>query len=373
MEGRHKRVGQGFVPQIVLVWCLLLVAAYGAASYFLASTISSERAAAIQRHEDRLDPSSSEAGRTEPEPRLIDLGRAPENITVDAGIYVERIPEVSTRDSRWKVEFVIWFRWVGKEVRPGETFRVVDGVIIDKKLEVAFEEGEERYELYRVRAEITKFFNVARFPRDDHLMTIRIEDSARQFYDLAYVPDQTGSKVSSRVNIPDFKIYGSELVEKKHSYKTRLGDPRLPEDYKATYSQLIYGIRIERPGWGLYVKIFLGIFSSVFIAFLAFFISPDHAGSRITVGVGAFFAATASTYVISREIPQSNVMSLADFVTSASLITIFLTLLTSVLSVHIFTRLAKPAHSQRLDKMAQIAFVGGYVILNVAVASAASA
>ena len=64
MEGRHKRVGQGFVPKIVLVWCLLLVAAYGAASYFVASTISSERAAAIQRHEDRLDPASSEAGRT---------------------------------------------------------------------------------------------------------------------------------------------------------------------------------------------------------------------------------------------------------------------------------------------------------------------
>ena len=372
MDDHRKRVGQGFVLQIVFVWCLLLLAAYGAASYFLASTISSDKAATFRRHEARFDPSLSEVGRTEAELQLIDLGRSPENITVNAGIYVDRIPEVSTRDSRWNVEFFIWFRWAGNEVRPGETFHVIDGEIIDKKLEVVFEEGEEHYELYHVRAEITKFFDVGRFPRDDHLMTIRIEDSARQFYDLTYVPDKTGSEVSSRANIPGFKIYSRGFVEKKHSYKTRRGDPRVPEEYKATYSQLIYGIWIERPGWGLYVKVFLGIFSSVAIAFLAFFISPEFAGARISVGVGSYFAAVASTYVISGQIPQSNAMGLADFVTSASLITIFLTLLTTVLSVHIFTRLSEPALSQRLDRMAQIVFVGGYVIMNVVVAGAAS-
>ena len=81
--------------------------------------------------------------------------------------------------------------------------------------------GDEHYELYRITAEITKFFNISRYPRDDHLMTILIEDTKRQFFDLNFVPDISGSAISSRAKIPGYKIYATSVVEKGHSYKTR--------------------------------------------------------------------------------------------------------------------------------------------------------
>ena len=240
-------------------------------------------------------------------------------------------------------------------------------------LEADTDIGNEHYELYRVTAEITKFFNISRYPRDNHLMTILVEDTKRQFYDLTYIPDHDGSAVSSRVKIPGYQIWFTGLAEKGHSYKTRRGDPRLPEGYKATYSQLVFGIGIKRASWGLYLKMFVGIFASVCLSMMAFFVSPAHTSPRFAVGIGAFFASIASIYVISSQIPLSSAYTLTDFVTAASVITIFLTLLTSTVSVGVLHHWnAGKAWATRLDRSVQIVFVVGYVILSVTLALSAS-
>ncbi|MFP6729929.1 MAG: hypothetical protein VCD50_07160 [Alphaproteobacteria bacterium] len=88
------------------------------------------------------------------------------------------------------------------------------------------------------------------------------------------MPDSSGSEISSRVKIPGYKVFSHRLIEKSHSYKTRRGNLLLPEDYKETYSQLTFGIGIKRASWGLYVKMFVGIFSAVCLSLLAFFCQP---------------------------------------------------------------------------------------------------
>ena len=42
-----------------------------------------------------------------------------------------------------------------------------------------------------------------------------------------------------------------KIIAKDHSHKTPLGDSRLPKQYRATYSQLLFGIGIKRSGWGI--------------------------------------------------------------------------------------------------------------------------
>jgi hypothetical protein len=200
-----------------------------------------------------------------------------------------------------------------------------------------------------------------------------IEDTKRQYFDLTYVPDANGSAISSRVKIPGYQIYSKILVEKGHSYKTRRGNLRLPESYKSTYSQLAFGIGIKRASWGLYLKMFIGIFSAVFFALLAFFVSPAHTSPRFSIGVGAFFASIASIYVISSQIPLSSGYTLTDMVTATSVITVFLTLLTSTISVGIYHNWDDgPAWAWRLDRWAQPIFVIGYTAMNITLALSAS-
>ena len=359
--------------RLIVIWCVILVLGYGTATILAAHMLHDEKETAMSRHDARLDSTKVEAGRTATEKKAFDLGREPENIKVTAGIYVDRIFDVELRRTHWKVDFYAWFRWSGPNVHPGDNFQIVNGEIIKKALVADTDVGDEHYELYRMTAEITKFFNISRYPRDDHLMTILIEDTKRQYFDLTYVPDVKGSAISSRVKIPGYKIYSKALVEKGHSYKTRRGNPLLPEDYKATYSQLAFGIGIKRSSWGLYLKMFVGIFSAVFFALLAFFVSPAHTSPRFAIGVGAFFASIASIYVISSQIPLSSGYTLTDMVTAASLITVFLTLLTSTGSVAIYHNWSGgPAWSARLDRPAQIIFMVCYAGLNVALAVSAS-
>ena len=359
--------------RILLVsWLTVVALTYAVGAYFMVASLSANKQEAEARHQARINPGNEESSRTKVDSRVLATVSEGKQIAVETGIYIDRIPRLSMRETSWTIDFYIWFRWTDGQVTPGESFQIVDGEIFRRRLEAKFDDGGRHYELYRVEAKLSKFFDVSRFPRDDHLLTLRIEDAGHPVHMMKYVPDTEGSEISSRVKIPGYVIHGVEVVEKKHSYKTRRGDPRLPSDFKATFSQLIYGIWIKRPGWALYCKMFLGTFASVAICLLAFLISPANKGPRFGVGVGAFFASVASTYVISRLIPQSGLIGLTDFVTGTSLVTVFLTLLTSTMSVGLFARTEYRGLCQRFDLAALTVFLLGYLSLNVAVAIAAS-
>lgn len=85
--------------------------------------------------------------------------------------------------------------------------------------------GDDHYVLYRVVARITKFFDVSRFPRDDHLLTINIETPASERDDLLFVADNESSGVSSRIELAGYSTYEWAVLEKPHAYSSIHGDP----------------------------------------------------------------------------------------------------------------------------------------------------
>ncbi|NQW01879.1 MAG: hypothetical protein HQ483_19395 [Rhodospirillales bacterium] len=363
--------------RLIAIWCILLVIGYTAATIFMADILHDEKDLAIARHEARVTKVEVDTGLSDAETEAFNAQNKSENIVVSSGMYIDRIFDVDLPMSHWKVDFYIWFNWDGPNVHPGDNFHIINGKILDKELKTktSVNRGEvvQNYELYRVVAEITKFFNISRYPRDDHLMTILVEDTKRQAFDLTYLPDEKGSDVSSRVKLPGYEIYSREVIEKGHAYRTRRGDPRLPENYKANFSQLTFGIGIKRASWGLYLKMFVGIFAAVAFSMLAFFVSPAHTSPRFGIGVGAFFASIASIYVISSQIPLSSTYTLTDFVTVSSVVTIFLTLLSSTRSVYMHHHWSDgDTWAWRFDRVVQILFVTCYTVLNITLAASAS-
>jgi len=53
--------------------------------------------------------------------------------TVYAGVYINQIFEVSLKDNRFSVDFYVWFRWLGDDINPLESFEVVNGRIDSKE------------------------------------------------------------------------------------------------------------------------------------------------------------------------------------------------------------------------------------------------
>jgi hypothetical protein len=272
-----------------------------------------------------MNPNVREGGMKSP-PTALPVEADP--VRVNGGIYLDRIVDLSVRESSWTADFYVWFRWKGEKVDPGEDFKVVDGSIESKEKLDEYTSGDEHYALYRVIAHITKFFDVSRFPRDDHLLTIEIETPASERNKLLFVADKESSVVSSRVQVPGYTIYKTAVIEKPHAYRSTQDAPRLAAGTEQIQSQLRMGLWIERQGWGFYSKMFFALFASVVVALIAFFIDPTYA-PRFGIGVGALFAAIANTYVTSSLVPDTGVLTLADMVNQVGILTISLSLLQS--------------------------------------------
>ena len=326
------------------------------------------RRAADVRHDERMNAEVLESG-LEPKDAELPPGAAP--VEVHTGVYIDRIVELSVKETGWTVDFYVWFRWKGDAVNPGEDFSVIDGWIEEKQKEAELVEGDEHYERYRVVARISKFFDVTRFPVEEHLLTIDIELASKLRSEAILVPDLENCGISSRVKIPAFKRTKVAAVEKPHLYKSSLGDPRLSSGNRAIRSQFRYGIWVQRDGWGFFFKMFQGLFASLAVALAAFFIKPTDVDPRFGLGVGAFFASMANSYVTSSLIPDTGVMTLADIINGLAMATIFLTIVQSVVSLYLYDILEQEELSRRFDKWSVWTFGFGILLVNVVIPVAA--
>jgi hypothetical protein len=348
--------------RFVVLWAGFLIIVFIAASFFSVSTLSALKQSAIARHNARTDPHAVEPGRTAADDSL-PAGAKPRKVKV--GMYLEGISSISILESQWAPVFYIWFRWTGDDINPGETFKVMEGEILSKeKIQEKIVAGEH-YAAYLVRAQITKFFDGTRFPIDDHLLTLAIEDGSLQWQNLEYVPDTKNTKMSSRVKMPGYQVYKTGLVMKPHSYKSNFDDPQLASNSRKTFSQLIYGIWNSRPGLGTYLKIFLGLFAAVMIAMLAFFITPTEVDPRFGLGVGGFFGAVANALLSASLVPDTGTLTLLDMVNGIGMVTIFLTLVQSTISLHIYANLDQVGLSRLFDRVSFITIATGFSIVNL--------
>jgi hypothetical protein len=257
------------------------------------------------------------------------------------------------------------------ELNPGETFQIIEGDLLSKDLvesKVSQPDNatglQTHYTLYKVQAKLTHYFDISRFPRDDHLELVRIEDKARDSNQLLYVPDSENSAISSRVYIHGYTTQSMETIVKWHPYKSTRGDPFVKK-VQINYSQFLAGIYVVRPDWGLYWMMFQGVFASVGVAFLGIIIQCD---SRFDLGIGGFFACVAATYISSTLLPMAGTFSLTDYVHAISLCTVLLTLVHIYMGKHIF----KDTEERWFDFVGLAVFVGGYVGCIVSMSQAAT-
>jgi len=110
-------------------------------------------------------------------------------------MYVDRLLELSVKQVSWTVDFYLWFRWRGGIPDTFNGFQIVDGTIESKVMEVDETLAGERYQRFRVVAKITKFFDITRFPCDDHLLTIAVEHPAHRRQEVLFIADRENSSV----------------------------------------------------------------------------------------------------------------------------------------------------------------------------------
>ncbi len=167
-----------------------------------------------------------------------------------------------------------------------------------------------------------------------------------------------------------YKIYRTTMMAKPYTYETTFGS--LTNNTVDTYSRLSYGMWISRPDFGLYFKMFQGLYVAVAVAMLVFFIKPTDVDPRFGLGVGALFAVIANTYVASGVLPDTGVMTLTDKVNFVSMIMVMLTVIQSTISLYIYDIRGEQALSKLFDKVSLVILTITYVFINIAIPWVAS-
>ena len=344
----------------VAFWAAGLLLLYAIGGYFGVRTLQGYRAETEKSREALIESQTIEPGTKAPEIRV-----SKKPVEVHVGIYINRIGEFDAREGGWTADFDVWFRWTGARIKPGETFQLVNGEVHQREKKETYARGGEQYERYRVKARMTKFFDASRYPFSDEMLIIQVEDGGMGEEKLRYIAEDRGSGISP-LGIPPHLAFPKTLATVKyHSHESTREDPRIPPGTPEVHSRFVFAMLGKIPGWQIYLRNFQGLFGSVAIAFIVFFIRPIHVDPRFGLGVGAFFAAIANNIFVGTSLPPITRLSLTTMVNTLGLATIFLTLVQSTISLYIEDTMGREKLRRFFDKVSFTVFLIGYTATNL--------
>jgi hypothetical protein len=346
----------------VALWAAGILLLYAIGGYLGVRQLQGYKAETEKFRQARIEAPTTEPGAPAPKHTLL-AGVNP--VDVHVGIYINRIGEFVLKESGWTADFDLWFRWKGDRVTPGESFEVVNGQIDLRERKEAFSSGGEHYERYRVKARLTKYFDSSRFPFSDEVLSIHVEDGTHGEGTIRYVADERGSGINRSGVSQNLSITKSLSAVKRHDYRSGRGDPRLLAGAGDIHSRFVYAILVSPPSSGLFMTMFQALFASVAIAFLVFFIKPIHVEPRFGLGVGAFFAAVGNNIFVGTILPQAEHVTLAGLVNGIGLVTIFLTLVQSAISLYILDTMGQEKLRRFFDKVSFVVCLVGYAVVNL--------
>ncbi|MDZ4820152.1 MAG: hypothetical protein SGJ20_14385 [Planctomycetota bacterium] len=363
----HSRSKLGARRAIWTLSLLTILAALTAGSFAIAQEESDSKKATSETIADPSVPAPVRAAAATDATSATTAAAASNEVKI--GVYASQIHSVNLRENQFKIDFYIWFRWTDPDLEPHKTFEVANGQIDnDEPPTEPVKLNDGSYYSYRhVVATITQFWDVTRFPMDDHKLLVIIDDSANEVDKLQYVADVKNTGIDNDSKAPGWDIGKAAGEVSVKTYSTNFGDTNLDTGNVSKYSRFIFSVQLERGGIGAFLKLFFGLFIAVAIALLAFFIKPTEVDPRFGLGIGAIFAAVASLYVVTSSLPDSQTMSMADMLHLLAFLVIFLSLLESTwsLSAYASEEESKVALSKRVDRLSFVVLTAAYVGLTI--------
>jgi hypothetical protein len=276
------------------------------------------------------------------------------------GVYINDVYELDLKKSTYIADFYVWLRWQG-EIDP-TNIEFLNGSLDLKENPDNREASGTKYVSYHCRGTFHAVFDYRRYPLDEHLLALEMEDGHSESTKLQYVVDFSNMSRLPAVRLAGWTCDPPKFEVREHTYETNFGDPTRAADGTAVYSRLSCTIRVSHRSFSIYVKTFLALFISVGIAFLSFMLKPGETDPRFGVGLAAIFGAVSSEIVLSSNLPDMPYLTLADKIHLFSFFVIFLSLLQSCLTLRL-VRQGKSALAARIDRVSLIAFPICYAVV----------
>jgi hypothetical protein len=219
------------------------------------------------------------------------------------------------------------------------------------------------WQLMKMKCTMKQNWKVGDFPFDHQQLVVHIENSIYDQSAMVFVPDQLGSTFDRELTLDGWRISNFEVNADTHEYITVFGDPS-SDMLHSEYASFNIVMDIDRAAWGLFMKIFIGMYIAFMISVLSFATKPSELEPRFGLPVGGLFAAVGNKYIIDSLLPESSSFTLVDSLHATTFFAIFATLLVSAIALHFHDR-NKAKQCARVNYWGSRFVVISFVIINI--------
>ncbi len=285
--------------------------------------------------------------------------------TVSVGVYINSIHDIDFKEKQYTVNLWLWLKYKNADFDFSKYLEVPMAKEVDKSFYTVDTLGGGRiYMLMKLQCIMRDAWIIDNFPFDKQKLRFTIENSQYDSGDLIFKEDTVGEHYSKwtlsgwRVITDSFNI-----STKTKKYETAFGDETLSEP-QSEFSAFKLQIGIERDSWWLFLKLFVGMYISVLLSFLCFFIHRDSIESRFSLSVGSLFGVIGNKYVVDSALPESTTFTLVDTLHGLALFFILAIVASSAYSLSLLKK-DKVEEMRRFDKTASYLLIIIYFVLNV--------
>lgn len=282
--------------------------------------------------------------------------------TVKVGAYIISVHDINFHNKEYTIRFWLWLLYDNLEFDFPTQIDIPNAKQIDKPEVIMDMVDGKAWQLMKMKCVMKHNWRVGEFPFDKQQLVVHIENSIYDQNRLVFVPDKMGSTFDRELTLDGWRISNFEVNTNTHEYTTTFGDPS-SDMLHSEYASFNIKLDIERDAWGLFMKIFIGMYIAFMISILSFTTKPSELEPRFGLPVGGLFAAVGNKYIIDSLLPESSSFTLVDSLHAITFMAIFLTLLVSAIALHYSDRGNNNA-SMKVNYWGSRIVVIAYVVMN---------
>lgn len=282
--------------------------------------------------------------------------------TVRTGVYITSIHNINFKDNEYTVDMWLWMKYKRKDFDFVTNLEVPQAKSVTKSFSTVDSSNNRIFLLLKLQCVMKDSWAIGNFPFDRQHLRFSVENSQFDSRSLVFVPDTAGKHFDPRFTLRGWQVDSLNITTGIKKYETGFGDETLKVPH-TEYSNYRVVMLIERNAFGLFGKLFLGMYVAFLIAYMCFYIHSDSIDSRFGLTVGALFAVIGNKYIVDAALPESTTFTLVDTLHGLTLLFILIVVGCNTWSLRLL-KLTKQAQARRFDFISAQLILAGYVLAN---------
>jgi hypothetical protein len=283
--------------------------------------------------------------------------------TVRIGAYVISVHDINFHDKEYTIRFWLWFLHNNAEFDFSRQLDIPNAKSIEFAEPITDSLDGKAWVIMKMKCVMKQNWIVSDFPFDQQKLSLHIENTLFDNTSLIFLPDTTGSRFDDEEAIDGWTITNFKVRADVNDYHTGFGAVH-PDSQYSEFSQFVLEMDIERNAFGLFMKIFTGMYIAFLIAIISFTPHPSELEPRFGLPVGGLFAAVGNKYIIDSLLPQASSFTLVDTLHTITFLSILATLVISAVALKLHDY-GKTEKALRINRIYSRIVVMLYFVLNI--------